>query len=125
MIGTLNCGYLMAGSPEGYSGGHYDMFMALRGTEGYVRIPLSDGSYYTLHSIAPAQATSGLQERRFSPPDSPAYIGKVGEDFVTSFLRAARAGEPAEAPIEAAVHVLEVVEAALESSATGRAIRVG
>ena len=125
VIGTLNAGYLMAGSPEGYSGGRYDMFMALRGTEGYVRIPLSEGSYYTLHSIAAGQATSGLQERRFSPPESPAYGGKPGEEFMASFLRASRAGAPADAPIEAAVHVLEVVEAALESAATGRTIRVG
>ena len=90
-----------------------------------MRIPLSEGSYYTLHSIAAGQATSGLQERRFSPPESPAYGGKAGEEFMASFLRASRAGAPAAAPIEAAVHVLEVVEATLESAATGRTIKVG
>ncbi len=125
VIGALTVGYLLAGSPEGYHGGRYDMFLGLRGTDGYVSIPLSDGNYYTIHSIAPGLEAAGIQERRFTPPDSPAYIGKTGEEFVASFLRASRSGAPADAPIEAAVHVLEVVEAALESSATGRAVKVG
>ena len=43
VIGTLNAGYLMAGSPEGYSGGHYDMFMALRGTGGLRAHPAVGG----------------------------------------------------------------------------------
>lgn len=124
VIGSLTVGYLMAGSPEGYHGGNYDMFMGLRGTDGYVRMPLSDGTFYTLHSVAPGLEAAGVQERRFSAPDSPAYGGKAGEDFVLSFLRASRSGSPPDAPIETAVHVLEVVEAALESSATGKTVRV-
>ena len=42
-----------------------------------------------------------------------------------AFLRAARVGEPFLCPIDAAIHVLEIVEAALASSETGRLVRVG
>ena len=40
------------------------------------------------------------------------------------FLRAARAGTPALCPIEAVVHMLDVIEAALQSSETGRSVRL-
>lgn len=123
-LGTLHAGYHLAGSTPGYSGASYDNFLALRGTDGYVRLPLSEGSAYTLFSIAPGWAAGGKRERRFELPPSPAYGGKAGEELVASFLRAARAGTPALCPIEAAVHVLEIVEAALESSATGRTVRL-
>jgi predicted dehydrogenase len=44
---------------------------------------------------------------------------------VSQFLAAARAGQPALCPIEAVIHMLRVIEAALESSAAGRLVRVG
>lgn len=60
----------------------------------------------------------------FDLPESKAYGGVSGEQFVLEFLRAARIGTPPLCPIDAAVHVLEVIEAALESSSSGRAVRV-
>lgn len=124
VLGTLHAGYHLAGSRPGYSGGAYDSFIALRGTDGYVRLPMSEGSRYTLFSIAPGWAAGGRRERAFDLPESPAYGGRAGEEFVTSFLRATRTGEPPPCTIDDAVHVLDVVEAALESSATGRAVRL-
>jgi predicted dehydrogenase len=125
ILGTLHAGYHLTGSTAGYSGAAYDSFLALRGTLGYVRLPLSEGAQYTLVSEAPGWVAGGRRERRFELPASPAYGGKAGEVFMMDFLRAARSGQPALSPIEAAVHVLEVVEAALESSATGRLVRTG
>lgn len=125
ILGTLHAGYHLIGSAAGYSGAAYDSFLALRGTLGYARLPLSEGAQYTLASEAPGWAAGGRRERRFDLPASPAYGGKAGEEFLLDFLRAARAGRPALSPIAAAVHVLEVVEAALESSATGRLVRIG
>ena len=124
VLGTLHAGYHMAGSPLGYHGGTYDMFLAVRGTDGYATLPLSDGSHYTLLSVAPGWSSGGKRERSFAFPESSAYGGQAGEEFVLSFLRASRTGGSAPAPIEAAVHVLEVVEAALESSSTGRAVKI-
>jgi predicted dehydrogenase len=125
VLGTLNAGYHLRGSVAGYAGATYDTFIGLRGTDGYARLPLSDGPSYTLYSEAPGWAPGGRRERRFDLPASPAYGGKAGEEFVLDFLDAARNGRAPLAPIDAAVHVLEIVGAALESSASGRLVRVG
>ncbi|MBM3934509.1 MAG: Gfo/Idh/MocA family oxidoreductase [SAR202 cluster bacterium] len=124
-MGTVHAGYHLVGSKAGYSGAAYDTFLALRGTDGYVRMPLSDEKAYMLSSIAPGWAAGGKRERSFTFPDSPAYGGVAGEDFVMDFLNAAREGRPALAPIEGMVHVLEVIDAALESSKTGRVVTIG
>lgn len=124
-IGTFHAGYALVGSPAGYVGPSYDTFLALRGTLGYARLPLSDGNAYTLVSEAPGWAAGGRREHRFEFPPSPAYGGLAGAEFVSQFLNAARAGEPALCPIEAAIDMLQVIEAALQSSATGRAVRIG
>jgi predicted dehydrogenase len=125
VLGTLHAGYHLAGSVPGYAGAAYDTFLGLRGTEGYARLPLSDGLAYTLYSQASGWAAGGRRERRFELPASPAYGGKPGEYFLLDFLHAARDRRAPLAPIEAAVHVLELVEAALQSSASGRSLRVG
>ena len=122
-LGSLHAGYHLPGSDAGYTGASYDSFLALRGTEGYARIPMEDESY-TLFSQAPGWAGGGLQQRSFSPPDSKAYGGYGGERFLEDYLQATRTGVQAPAPIEAAVHVLEVIDAAIESSETGRAIKI-
>ena len=125
VLGTVHAGYHLVGSASGYSGARYDAFMALRGTEGYVRIPLSERGGYSLNSIADGWASGGVRDYSFSLPSSPAYGGVAGEEFVRQFLRASREGAPALAPIEAMVHVLDVIEAAIESSETGRTVSVG
>ena len=121
-LGTLNAGYHLRGSAAGYAGAAYDTFLALRGELGDARLPLSERMAYTLYSEAPGWRSGGRRERSFELPPSPAYGGVAGEEFLRQFLHAARRREPALSPIGAAVHVLEVVEAALELSATGRAV---
>ena len=124
-LGTVHAGYHLVGSASGYSGARYDAFMAMRGTEGYVRIPLSERGGYSLNSIAEGWASGGVRDYAFTVPSSPAYGGIAGEEFVRQFLQASREGSPALAPIESMVHVLDVIEAAVESSATGRTVAVG
>jgi UDP-N-acetyl-2-amino-2-deoxyglucuronate dehydrogenase len=123
-LGTLHSGYHLPGSTPGYSGAAYDTFIALRGTDGYARLPLSDGLSYTLFSQAPGWAGEARRERRFELPPSPAYGGEPGEQFLLDFLRAAREGRTPQNTIEDAVHVLEIVEGALKSSAEGRIVRI-
>ncbi|MDE2715812.1 MAG: hypothetical protein OXI33_02210, partial [Chloroflexota bacterium] len=118
-------GYHLVGSASGYSGARYDAFMALRGTEGYVRIPLSERGGYSLNSIAEGWSSGGVRDYSFTLPSSPAYGGVAGEEFVRQFLNASRGGKAALAPIEAMVHVMDVIEAAVESSETGRTVAVG
>ena len=124
-IGTFHAGYHLVGSVPGYSGAAYDTFLGLRGTQGFARLPLSDGATATLASEAPGWREGGRREWRYEFPTSPAYHGVPGEEFVRRFLQDARARVPAVAPIEAIAHVLDVVEAAIRSSETGRATRVG
>lgn len=124
-LGTFHAGYELVGSPSGYVGPSYDTFLALRGTQGYARLPLSEGNVYTLGSEAPGWAAGGRRERRFEFPPSPAYGGHAGAQFVAQFLEAARVGAPALCPIEAVIHAVQVIEAALQSSTTGRTTQVG
>lgn len=124
VLGTLHAGYHLIGSEAGYSGAAYDTFIGFRGTDGYLRLPREmDG--FTVHSLAPGWEGKGKQDRVFEPAQSPAYGGVSGEEFLREFLRASCAGEPGPAPIDAAVHVLEIIEATIESSNTGRTVRIG
>ena len=49
----------------------------------------------------------------------------MAERLFSDFLKAAKDGSPAPSPIESSVHMLEVVEAAKESSRTGCKVKVG
>ena len=51
-------------------------------------------------------------------------VSHTGEEFVLGHLTASRTGGEAPTSIDDAVHVLEVIDAALESSATGRTIKI-
>lgn len=123
-LGTFNAGYHLVGSVPGYMGASYDTFLALRGTSGFARLPLSDGASATLMSEAPGWREGGRREWRYDLPASSAYHGVPGEEFVRQFLRASRARTTALAPIGAIAHILDIVEAAIRSSETGTAQRV-
>ncbi len=124
VIGTMHAGYHLVGSSAGYSGAAYDAFLAVRGTDGSARIPLSERGGYSVNSIADGWAAGGERHHAFTLPESPAYGGVAGEEFVRQFLIASREGSPALAPIESIVHVLHVIEAAVEASASNRTVDV-
>ncbi|MSQ43730.1 MAG: Gfo/Idh/MocA family oxidoreductase [Chloroflexi bacterium] len=123
-LGTFNAGYHLVGSVPGYMGASYDTFLALRGTSGFARLPLSEGASATLMSEAPGWREGGRREWRYDLPASSAYHGVPGEEFVRQFLKASRARTMALAPIGAIAHILDIVEAAIRSSETGKAQRV-
>lgn len=123
-IGTFHAGYHLVGSVPGYMGASYDTFLGVRGTLGFARLPLSEASKATLVSEAPGWREGGRREWTYDLPASSAYHGVPGEEFVRRFLRDSRARVTAVAPIEAIAHVLDIVEASIASSATGRAVRV-
>lgn len=124
VIGTMHAGYHLVGSSAGYSGAAYDAFLAVRGTDGSARIPLSERGGYSVNSIADGWAAGGERHHAFTLPESTAYGGVAGEEFVRQFLIASRDGSPALAPIESIVHVLHVIEAAIEASASNRTVDV-
>ncbi len=124
-MGTLHSGYHMAGPMPKRMGGSNDSFVAVRGTRGYARVDATRGDAYGLYSDVPGWASGGYSEKVFSLPDSPAYGGAAGEDFMLEHMEASRSGGKAPTSIDDAVHVLEVIDAAVESSTTGRLVKIG
>lgn len=132
VMGTLYAGYLMAGPGKNPDDG----FIALRGSKGYAEIhtntPWSDnrfdgdssGPNMRVWSEAPGWETGGQRELNFNAPESHVYGGIMAERLFREFLQASTVGAPAPSPIESSVHLLEVVEAAKESSRTGRAVTI-
>ena len=132
-MGTLHAGYLMAGPGKNPA----DSLIALRGSKGYLQVPLvtpwaragfdgdQSGLVYSMWSEAPGWETGGARHSTFDVPHSEVYGGVMAERLFSDFLLAAKDGSPAPSPIESSVHMLEVVEAAKESSRTGRVVRIG
>ena len=61
---------------------------------------------------------------QFTPPDSEAYGGIAGERFLEDFIISSLTGKKFDISIESVIDVLEVIEAAIESSITSKSIRI-
>ena len=60
----------------------------------------------------------------FSPSSSAAYGGKAGEYFIEHFLKCIDKNQNFQPSIDSAIQVLKIIEAALESSKSGKSVRV-
>jgi predicted dehydrogenase len=130
-LGTFQAGYHLRGSKS-----VYDFYIGMRGTLGYATLPLIEprepanhnaavaGGTYTLYSEARHWITGRTRQERYEIPETPGYGGVMAEELYRDFFTAAQTGAPAPAPIEDSVHMLEIIEAAKESSATGRMVSV-
>ena len=131
-MGTFQAGYHLRGGKA-----TYDFYIGMRGTEGFAILPYlepqeetSGGSEvehtatYSLFSEARGWHTGGVRKERFAIPHSPVYGGVMAEALFRDFFEAAQSGAPAPAPIEDSVHMLEIIEAAKASSASGRAVSI-
>ena len=129
-LGTFQAGYHLRGNRAAY-----DFYIGMRGTEGYATLPLlepqgatgeseGEAGTFILFSEARRWNTGGVRLERHAIPYAPAYGGILAEELYRDFFTAAQTGAPAPAPIEDSVHMLEIIEAAKESSATGRAVRI-
>ena len=122
-LGSLQAGYQLAMSMEGYAGANYDTYVGFRGTEGRVYWNPTDQPP-RLQAESSRADWSSAPERTFAftLPGAEGYGGAYGRAFMERFLRAARGeGEPP-ATGEDALRVARIVEAAYESSATGRRV---
>ena len=128
-MGTFQAGYHLRGSKS-----VYDFYLGMRGTLGHAILPLIEphepashdatvgGGTYTLYSEAHHWITGRTRQEQYEIPESPSYGGVMAEELFRDFFVAAKTGAPAPAPIEDSAHLLEIIEAAKESSATGRAV---
>jgi predicted dehydrogenase len=141
-LGTFQAGYHLRGSKS-----VYDFYIGMRGALGYATLPLIEpgpeaaprggasaqhgnhnaavtGGTYTLYSEARHWITGRTRQERYEIPETPGYGGVMAEELFRDFFTAAQTGAPAPAPIKDSVHMLEIIEAAKESSATGRVVHI-
>jgi predicted dehydrogenase len=123
-VGTFQCGYLLPRSQSGYSGASYDSFIGIRGTLGRIAWnPFErEATGLQVESVAPGWEAAPGRVLRYEFAKSDAYGGSFGLRFVQDFVRAAQSGGAPPVTGEDALRVMRVIEAAYESSRTGRRV---
>lgn len=122
-LGTLSAGYQLAISQAGYAGGAYDTYMGFRGREGRLFWSRADATP-TLHveSVHPEWHSAPQRKIEFAVASGPGYGGVAGQEFVRRFIQSAQGdGDPVATGWDA-LQVARIVEAAYESSRTGRRV---
>ena len=105
------------------AGPRNDTFMAVRGQLGAATWgPVGDG-LLSVYSSAPAW--QGAPERQFNMPvpPRPVYADQFGYEYVADFVRTVREGGKPVVSIDDAHHLLQIFDAAYESS-TGRRVDI-
>lgn len=125
-VGSLHAGYMLALSGGGYHNkAGYDTYGGFNGQLGRIAWTSSSSpTQIVAESTHPAWA--GAPQRTFDlpPAESPAYGGVSGEQFVRDFILAAQGTGQAWASGHDALQVAHIVDAAYESSRTGRRIEI-
>lgn len=125
-VGSLHAGYMLALSGGGYHNkAGYDTYGGFNGQLG--RITWSSSSsptHLTVESTHPAWASAPWRTFDFTPAESPAYGGVSGEQFMRAFLLAAQGQGVAPTSGKDALQVARIVDAAYESSRTGRRVDI-
>ncbi|NJN46714.1 MAG: hypothetical protein HC808_09795 [Candidatus Competibacteraceae bacterium] len=111
----LHMGYLLAGA-----GPRNDMHFAVRGTLGSASWPLA--GEFTVNSAAPGWESAPTRTVQFELASRPVYADQWGYEFVAEFIHAVRNNTRATVSIEDGYRVLQIIDAAYESSRTGRRI---
>lgn len=125
-LGTLQCGYMLPVSRSGYTGATYDSFIGIRGTLGRIAWRPFEREATGLHieSVAPGWEAAPGRVIQYDFAKSDAYGGAFGLEFVQDFVKAAQTGGAPPATGQDALRVMQVIDAAYESSRTGRRIDV-
>jgi predicted dehydrogenase len=123
-VGVMHAGYMLALSGGGYfNRAGYDNYFSVNGQLGrlYWSSSGAPSSVY-VESTHPAWAGAPQRTFHYSYADSPAYGGTYGQQFISAFVQAAHEGRPAFTTGEDALHVARIVDAAYESSRSGRRV---
>lgn len=146
-LATLHAGYLLPISPAGYLSGSYDTYLSFRGLEGNITwYPTEEDRPVVVESTSRTWRSTPRRELKYVVAETDAYGGQYGQDFVGQFIRSAMRGDPpagldgpagsasltgpvspASQPASAsdgenALRVLRIIEAAYQSSETGRTV---
>ena len=122
-IGTFHAGYTLAYSGQGYVNiAGYDSYLAFNGRNG--RIIWPDLEPRLLVERARAPGTAPMSDEKFSTAPSTSYGAAAGEDFFRRFIAATQGKGPPPTTLEDAARTARIIEAAEESSSSGRVIRI-
>lgn len=134
-IATLHAGYLLPISPAGYLSGSYDTYLSFRGLEGNITwYPTEEDRPVVVESTSKTWCSTPRRELKYVVAETEAYGGQYGQDFVGRFIASAMRGDPPASPAspvslanpasdgENALRVLRIIEAAYQSSETGRMV---
>lgn len=125
-IGSLHTGYTLALKGEQYGATpSYDTYVGVNGRGG--RIYWNDASepgHLYVESTHSSWAAAPKKEFDLAIASSPAYGGIHGEAFIRDFIAAARGEGDVPASGRDALQVARVIDAAYESSRTGRRVDI-
>lgn len=122
-IGTFNAGYSLAFSGQGYANmAGYDSYLGINGRSG--RIVWPDLDPHLVIESTPAAGGPARREETFDYPKSTSYGGRGGEDFFRQFIAACRGEGAPPTTLADAVRTARIIEAARQSSDTGRFVRI-
>jgi len=125
-VGSLHAGYVLALGNPGYRAAGHDISLILRGSDGLIQYSVGggyDGPPLILESLAPRWRSASQRGFQLTPTPSPGYGGLAGLDFFRQFLTAGP-GRPTPADAVDALRVLEILDAAYASAASGSAVEV-
>ena len=117
MLGTLHCAYVTDGSSD-------QLYFGLRGTKGWLRWEQS-GPELEVRSTHPEWAGAPTRVLRFEEDPIGGYGGGTGLVARRQFIASFRDGVPPMFTTDDILRVLEVLDAAHESSRTGRRVAIG
>lgn len=125
-IASLHTGYTLSLKGEAYgTTPSYDTYIGINGRHGRMYWN-ADGAPDRLYveSTQPQRAAVPVQTRDYKVGQSPAYGGVYGEAFLRDFILAAQGKAQVPASGRDALQVARVIDAAYESSRTGRRIDI-
>ncbi len=125
-VASLHVGYILALSGSGYHNpSGYDTYVGINGRLGRIHWSAPGGpSELKAESVHPDWAGAPQWSSQYVAGTSPAYGGKSGEAFILRFIEAAQQGGSAWATGDDALMVARIVDAAYESSATGKRVEI-
>lgn len=122
-VGTFHAGYTLAYDGHGYvNTAGYDSYLAFNGRNGRIIWPDLEPRLLVERARAPGSAP--MSEEKFLTLPSTSYGAAAGEVFLRKFIAAMQGKGPPPTTLEDAVRTARIIEAAEESSSSGRIVRI-
>jgi predicted dehydrogenase len=122
-IGTFHAGYTLAHAGAGYLNAiGYDSYLGINGSNGRIIWPDLNPRLQVELGTGPNRGM--MRDENYPLPTSPAYGGVAGEEFFRRFFAAIDGKSAPPTTLDDAVRVARIVEAAAQSSESGRTVKL-